>query len=247
MTDTKKRIQFEDPKHDAKSLEQLEQFGRTDVARENALLRFMFHVSPTLHFDDKERNFRLAQQLHRKCDLKLYRAPDTTCDTGYSTSTEFHDMFHQVLSPLDALVDRGLVYFEYYILFDNEVLVPDREVRVLTPDTKDWKIDYQQRLDGVTQAAANSEIANIGENELYTLWFVGAKYSLTTKGYDVALKFQEHEDEAKRFNQQTEIVVRSAKSAASSAKTARIALWAAGAIAAGSLGNLIFNLITHWR
>ena len=242
MTNAKKRIQFDDPNYDAEALEQL---GQANVDRENKLLRFMFKVSPALLFDEHERNFRLAQQLHYRCGLEAYRPLLTTTDTGYSTSTEFHDMYHQVLSALEALVDRALVRYEYYIQFEDQLLADTRKTKILTPESENWGIDYQARLDGVTQAAANSNLPLIGEAEHCTLRFIGARYTLTPKGYDVAVTFQEHEDQAQRFQQQQEITNNSAQSAAASAKTARRALWAASFIAAGSIGNFVLALLKH--
>ena len=72
------------------------------------------------------------------------------------------------------------------------------------------------------------------------------EYQLTTKGFDVALKFQEHNDQWMRFSQQTTLPDKAVQASSSSAKTARIALWAAGAIALGSLGNLMFSTLKHF-
>lgn len=66
-------------------------------------------------------------------------------------------------------------------------------------------------------------------------------YSLTPKGYEIALKQQEHTDQNQRFLQQQELNKQSLAISKSSALTAKIALFVGSAIAISSALNVYFS------
>jgi hypothetical protein len=151
----------------------------------------------------------------------------------------------RLLKLFDVLSDLGFV--DRYIWFSNE------------DSPEDGCIDMSGKLDN-TPAYCTSWIARAilckdeklrsyieDRDSNYdglprSVTFELIVYQLNAKGYDIALKYQEHEDNAARFKQQSGITTLASKASQSSAITARYALIAGVAIAIGSLGNLSVNL-----
>ncbi len=160
---------------------------------------------------------------------------------------------------LDSLVIRGLVerevLFHHHIFPDRDSMNLDGKLRGTSAQCLTWLARALSTVDGGerTFAYLKEDWSDQGFPEEYTLEHV--TYTLTVKGYDVALKIQEHVDQAERF--QSQLAISTAQKALSttanatgrklagiattSSVTAKRALWAAGFIALGSVGNLILS------
>lgn len=73
--------------------------------------------------------------------------------------------------------------------------------------------------------------------------FIKISFCLTKSGFDLGLRYIEHEDQDNRFNESLNISKHAAEASASSASTAKRALFAAVVIAIGSLGHLTISIL----
>ena len=222
--------------------------GKRRSIIEKKLLSILFNGFANLTFRSYENQILMLNEL---CELNEYTVLSRgEEDDGYTELTDKSRFCFNVLIALDALVERELVGRK--ILFTNDNC------------PENGPIDMEGRLD-VTPAYYRSWFARalivedrkertfcypeheLGENEQpFSLEFEYIQYQLTTKGYDVALKFQEHEDNESRNKQQRAISTSAAKASVSSAKTASLALFAASFIAIGSIGHLLLSIYLEY-
>lgn len=223
--------------------------GQQRAVCEHKLLLLMFDGFSHLHIDPDKYDY--ICMLNEHCGLDKYtHLIRADLDQDYSSLTPEGKAYFHVLAALDSLVLNGLA--ERKIWFSNDHSPEDGFSNL------DGKLSGTQAQDrswlahGLLVSDTQEKSFQLpeymrGENAyptIYTLEYI--EYQLTTKGFDVALKFQEHNDQEQRFILQAELTDKAVQASASSAKTARIALWAAATIALGSVGNLVFSLLTHF-
>jgi hypothetical protein len=228
-------------------LNSYKQAGQKRAECERNLLLLMFDGFSNLRMDKDKYSY--ACLINEHCLLEDYTLIGADLDPDYSSLTAEGKTYFHVLVALDSLVLNGLV--ERKILFSSDYSPEDGYVNL---DDKLDGTDAQYRswlarslMVGIKNKSFSYPHYLLSANEYpatYTLEYI--EYQLITKGFDVALKFQEHNDQKARFSQQTELTDKAVRASTSSAKTAQIALFAAGAIAIGSLGNLVFSFLKHF-
>ena len=232
----------------ATDYERIYQAGKARAKIERKLLMLLFEGFSSIAID--KYNYDLVSLLNRKCSLKTYaRLAGADTNQEYIESSHEIKKYFRALLVLDKLVLRGLV---------------ERKINFVSSHSPE---DGFKNLEGELQATEARSIfwlarglhkpfsqsfkyndhligPNMPPDEKFTLAEV--EYHLTNKGFDVALKFQEHLDNEAQFNQQKKLTEEAVKASKSSASTAKYALWAAGFIALGSLGNLAFLIGEHF-
>lgn len=214
---------------------------------EKKLLSLLFNGFANLTFKNCE--FETISMLNEICNLNEYTVlPSEEDDPGYAALTDNGELCFNALTALDALATRGLVGRKIFFSHDN--------------NPEDGPIDMDGRLD-TTPAYARSWLARAlsvsgtqersfqypeqeQAHEPFRCEFECIQYQLSTKGYDVALTFQEHDDQEKRNSQQRSISESAAQASVSSARTASIALYAAIFIAFGSVGHLLLSVFLEY-
>lgn len=236
-------------KYSKDELDAYMQAGKKRAESERKLLLLMFDGFSNLRVEsDKYSHICLIEE---NCSLEDYtNIIRADLDPYYSVLTSETKKYFHVMAALDSLVLNGLV--ERRVWFSNDFAPEDGYCNLdgklegteaqheswlarglIVPDKKEKSFCYPEYMRSKNDYPTNFMLEYI-------------EYQLTTKGFDVALKFQEHNDQERRFSQQTALTDKAVQASSSSAKTARIALWAAGAIALGSLGNLIFSTLKHF-
>jgi len=218
--------------------------GMRRVSCENRLLSLM--LNGFSHIEINKDTHDILSLFNIDCGMDEYaKAINAEMSEGYSTLKDAGRLYFHNMAALDSLVMRGLV---------------EREILFLDEDSpEDGWSDLNGRLEGASPqhlswlaralCSSNSKEKSfqypfwmIAKDEAPTTYELGkVSYLLTTKGYDVALKLQEHSDQEKRFIEQQTLTQQSVKIAASSRKIARTAVCVAVFIAAGSIGNLTLN------
>tara|TARA_R110001583_G_scaffold39399_6_gene126245 strand:- start:2301 stop:3023 length:723 start_codon:yes stop_codon:yes gene_type:complete len=228
--------------HMTNKSEQLKLEGAKRARIEQSLLKLLFNGFASLKFLNSDTDEILA--LRELCELNQYTSIALKHnDYGYKNLSEKAKECFDVLLALTGLEKRGLIERETH--FTNEDIPEDdpielsyKTLRLTNAWTLSW---FAEAL--ITNEEKESFITfdQTDNSPPRRFFFEYLQYQLTSKGYDVALKFQEHEDAEKRYVQQQELATKAANSANSSSKTAKRALFAAAAIALGSIGNLALN------
>ena len=232
--------------------EQLKLEGIKRASIEQDLLKLLFNGFASLKFLNNDTNEILA--LRELCELNQYTSVALKhSDNGYRNLSEKAKECFDVLLALKGLEKRGLIEREAH--FTNEDIPEDGPIKLSYKTlglTDAWTLSWFARA--LITSEDKERFITFDQDESSPprrLFFEYLQYQLTSKGYDVALKFQEHEDAEKRYVQQQELATKAANAANSSSKTAKRALMAAAAIAIGSIGNLILtaylnNLMPHF-
>lgn len=225
-------------------VELLSQEGQRRAQIERKLLSVLFNGFSNIELIDFDT--QTISMLYELCDLAEYnRLARGEEEEGFTSLTDNAKVCFCVLKALDALVDRDLV--ERKLLFTP------------SDNPEDGPIDMTSKMD-ITPIYWRSNRANylalsrhkvrgfdypeefIGPNaQPFYCSFDYIQYRLTTKGYDVALKFQEHEDQEKRYEQTKELSSEATNANVSSSRTANLAVGVAIFIALGSVGNLVLS------
>ena len=222
--------------------EQLKLEGEERAKIEQNLLKLLFNGFASLKFLNSDTDEILA--LRELCELNQYTSVAIKHnDFGYKGLTNDAKECFDVLLALKGLENRGLIEREAPFTDQDNPEDGPKELSYKTLEiTKAWNLSW------FAQALITND-----EKELFItfdetetspprkLTFEYLQYQLTSKGYYVALRFQEHADADKRYSQQQGLATIAANAANSSSKTAKIALWAASAIAIGSIGNLVLT------
>ncbi len=222
--------------------EQLKLEGNKRASIEQNLLKLLFNGFASLKFLNDDTDEILA--LRELCDLNQYTSVALKHnDDGYNELSEKAKKCFDVLLALIGLEKRGLIEREAH--FTNEDIPEDGPI-VLSYKTlkltKAWTLSwFAQALvtNDLNERRITIDEADSCPHRYFNFDYL--QYQLTSKGYDVALKFQEHEDAEKRYVQQQELATKATNAANSSSKTAKRALLAAAAIAIGSIGNLVLT------
>lgn len=223
--------------------------GRKRAECKRKLLLLMFNGFS--NFRIEQNKYSCVYLIEEYCSLEDYTdLARADLDPEYLTLTGEAKKYFNVMVALDSLVLNGLV--ERRIWFSND-FSPEDGYSNLDGKLEGTAAQYTSWLARGFFVSNDKEKSfsypdYMGTQDEYPTTFIleYIEYQLTIKGFDVALKFQEHNDHEKRFLQQTALTDKAVQASTSSAKTARIALWAAGAIALGSLGNLAFSLLKHF-
>ena len=233
------------PKYTQEFFNELATKGSTNVKCQNALLLFLFHHFPQLELKAAPDSYDLFRCIYYRCNAENYELNSN----DFTTNADIKAQYIRFFSIINALYERGLV--ERYVQLRHYLSSPKNlyhRVRLLSGEIgdSDWdrrrlcKFDVDYLSDVMAREFLEGKVACVDNND--SIYFDSVEIVLTPKGYDVALTFQEHQDQEKRFSKQQDISESASKSARSSATTARIALFAAFLVAAGSLGNLAYNL-----
>jgi len=227
--------------------EELQKNGKLKAEIERKLLMLMFNGFSSFKVLNKDTSEILA--LREICKLSDYtKIAIKYNDSGYRKLSEEAKRCFDAQLALDALENRGLL--EIKAFFTDEFSPEDGPIHLeqsFLRETDAWTLSwFSNALITDKTKERTLYIDDTESSPPRELSFDYLAYSLTSKGYDVALKFQEHEDAEKRYEQQKGITEKSASAASSSSKTAKRALWAATFIAVGSIGNLALNIYTQY-
>lgn len=196
-----------------------------------AVLRYLLEVSPKLIISEKATNDDLFNALLSECNI-----PNST-----GTPAGDHIRYAIFFNIIITYMEIGFVEYSALVEFSNgmktELPKSINRYGALNESVRKLVFNAEAMAQWLVPPADQEENNDDG----FALHHV--IFSLTPKGYDVALTYRTHEDEKHRFEQQRAIAQTSSEAAHSSAKTARRALIAAGFIAFGSIGGLA---ITIW-
>lgn len=226
--------------------EQVLNAGLKRAETERALLSFLFNGFSNIVLDKS--NYHLVCLMDELFELESYaQMTGELVDHNYTESSLEIQKYSHVLIALNGLHARSLIERKIYFSKDH---MPE-----------DGFCDLEGKLDDVdaysnfwlarglhipqSQSFMYPEHLRTPQSHPTTFILEQIEFQLTTKGFDVALKLQEHKDNEARFNRQKELTEAAVKASQSSAKTARIALWAASFIAIGSIGNLFFSIYKY--
>jgi hypothetical protein len=223
-------------------VEKLKHEGAKRASIEQELLKLLFNGFASLTFLNKDTVEILA--LRELCKLNEYTSVALKHnDYGYRNLSAKAKECFDVLLALKGLENRGLIEREaHFTDEDNPEDGPIQLTYKTLNTTKAWSLSWFAQA--LTTNDEKELFINFDETDSSPprrLDFEYLQYQLTSKGYDVALRFQEHEDAENRYNQQQVLATKATNAADSSSKTARLALLAASAIAIGSLGNLLLT------
>lgn len=214
---------------DENFLSGLVQNGIEHVSKQNELLNCMFLGSPTIVFDNVIYSYEKMLAIVWKCDLKEYvHNTSVGLNAEYSTSIGEIKAYINCLAALEDLIERGLVEKKFENAVRNKITNPTL-LEYMNDIVELGQILYELSTKGKAQVPYKNKEIDLGR----------AIYSLTEKGYDVALTLQQHADHQQQFSEQKKLTEKVVDASSSSARTARRALWAATAIAVGSLGHLV--------
>lgn len=222
--------------------EKLKLEGAKRAKVEQKLLKLLFSGFSTLKFLNKDTVEILA--LRELCELNEYTSVALKHnDYGYKSLSDKAKECFDVLLALQGLERRGLVEREVH--FTDEDNPEDGPIALsysTLNTTKAWSLSwFAQVLTTNDERELFITFDETDSSPPRRLSFEHMQYQLTSKGYDVALRFQEHEDAEKRYIQQQALATKATNAANSSSKTAKRALLAAAAIAIGSIGNLMLT------
>lgn len=186
--------------------------------------------------------------IEMECSLEKYtKMTHADTDKKYSTLTVKEKKYFHLMVALDSLLKNGLVKKEIWADYDHPVLNEPKDLAGSVSRTiagsNSWLahglltekyVEKQFKIDYISD-----------DPTTYTLESI--VYKMTKTGYDVAIRFMEHDDQATRFEQQSEISTLAAEASSSSAKTAGKAIWAAAAIAIASFLNILVTLMVHFK
>lgn len=215
-------------------------YGIRRVGNERALLRLMFEGFTEITLSNDQYDFEHVCMIESECSLEEYtNMIKADSSSGYSELTSNAKKYFHLITALNTLTKQELTERHIWFLHDetSENVNLDIEIeKNIKEFSQELTLPYNKRI-------CRKYVTN-NPTESYKLMYI--TYSLTNKGYDVALKFLEHSDQEKRFNQQSEIATEAKNASISSAKTAKRAIWAATAIAFASIANAfiaIYNQI----
>lgn len=235
----------------------LEEIGEKKVECENQLLSLMLRGHNTIELTQSSHQF--TEFFNQQCDLQKYvtasrliTLPCSCENPQYKELSIKEQFFYNTMLALDGLVIRKLV--EREIMFVGDVF-PETGYRNLENKLDGTDGQYLTWLaralytdDQKLRAFEYPEYQRAEHEQPESFRLEKITYTLSTKGYDVALKLQQHEDQVKFSTLQTEV---SRKQVSISNQQIRVssralsvsivAVIAASFIAIGSIGNLYLS------
>lgn len=234
------------------SQEHMEAYRIAGVQRalcERDLLSLMFNGFSVISLDKNKYDY--VCMIESVCRLDKYtNLIRADLDSGYSTLTNETKKYFHLMAGLDALVSNGLVKKDMW--FSDDFSPEDgfknlaNKVDYTAASSVSWLARALVTSDNKDRSFVDDRERQQNDYPPIKYQLENIEYMLTTKGYDVAMKFIEHSDQEKRFNLQSVISEKSASAATSSAKTARYAIFAAFTIAFGSITNIVMTLMIHY-
>lgn len=216
------------------------EYGEKRVESERALLSLMFNGFGVMTLSGENNDFEHVCMIESECSLEEYtHMVKANAHPSYSKlSNEAKKYFHAIIA-LNTLTKQGLTERHVWCFHSesdehiNSNIDIEKHIELLSHDLT---LPYHQR----------EFHEYLYQNPTVSYRLVYITYTLTNKGYDVALKFLEHSNQEKRFTQQSDIAIEAKKASVSSAKTARRAIYAATAIALASIANVIIALYNKY-
>lgn len=226
------------------SPEEMEMHKNAGVQRalcEHDLLLLMFNGFSVITLT-KDRYDEVCM-IETECSLKKYMnmTPSNT-DMNYHTLTVKERKYFNLMVVLDSLETKGLVKKEIWVDDDHYINYELKDVANSVTYSVAGKNSWlAHELMAEEHAKEKFKIEDMStEPTMYALRYI--VYKLTKTGYEVAIRFMEHDDQNKRAAEQRKLsksAVNAANSSAQTAKCAICAICAAIFIAIGSIGNLL--------
>lgn len=228
--------------------------GNNRVSKENRVLQLMFDGFRVIEFNKIHTD--LANIIYLHCELDSYTEgiEHVYGPNLMAFSNDLKIVCNCILA-FDSLWKRDLVDREVFILHSDKLLPVSKDSSLETyfEIVNPIKLaDYI--MNGTSGEVDKSFTSKNGILETKNLTVDNITYKINSKGYDVALKLQEHKDQKERFEQQnilTQHAVKASQSSADSAKRSRKiatrALWIVSFVALGSIGNLVFRILMHFN
>jgi hypothetical protein len=227
--------------------------GKERQTIENNLLDVMLNGFSNINISDKD--IAMLQAISIECNL--YRYVDLIEEyEDWDCLSANAKLYLVCIISLNRLVSRGLAKRSFFcsysydkdsLQFDSEGSIENRTV--LTPKWQAVALD--SNTENNRKFFKDNHILNVPDDEFeskkpyHELLFKRLTYTLTSKGYDVALKLSEHADQKQRFDVQTDISKSSAESAKSSKTIAKFAVAVAAVLTTSSVLNLAIVYEKH--